>query len=153
VINWGHEKVQPNDILFFPNGYFRVNVADPIKLSLARVEVPDDFPKPSKLIPKRIVWIGGWHRFGNYSMRARLDGDKSTLTVSVFKEREKVGAWDVRNGDAVGATGFRITRIVHPDEETHRIGWLELNPRKPEQSDARADWKWFDDERVGIPPE
>jgi hypothetical protein len=132
VINWGHENVQPNDILFFPNGYFRVNVANPITLFVSRVEVPDDFPKPIKLIPKRIVWIGGWHRFGNYSMHARLDAGKSTPTVSVFKEREKVGAWDVRDGDAVGATGFRITRIVLPDEETRRIGWLELNSHKPE---------------------
>jgi hypothetical protein len=30
AINWGHENVQPNDILFFPNGYFRVDVANPI---------------------------------------------------------------------------------------------------------------------------
>jgi hypothetical protein len=83
--------------------------------------VPDDFPKPSKLIPKRIVWIGGWHRFENYSIHARLGADKSTLTVSVFKERVKVGVWNVRDGDTVGATRLRITRIVHPDEETHRI--------------------------------
>jgi hypothetical protein len=26
---------------------------------------------------------------------------------------------------------------VHPDEETHRIGWLELNTHKPEQADIR----------------
>ena len=90
------------------------------------------FPSPSKLIPNRILWIGGWHRFGNYSMHARFDADRSKLIVFVFNKREKVGDWNVRAGNAVGATGFRVTRLVHPDKDTQRIGWVELNSDKPE---------------------
>ena len=135
VINWGHEAVQPNDVLLFPNGYRRVDVAKPITLSFSRVDAPGHFPKPSGKIPSRIVWIGGWHRFGNYSMHARFDADRSNLTVSVFNKREKIRDWNVRDGDAltVGATSFLVTRIVQPDKETQRIGWVELNTHKPEQ--------------------
>jgi hypothetical protein len=32
----------------------------------------------------------------------------------------------------VGAASFRVTRIVHPDKETQRIGWVELNTHTPE---------------------
>ena len=65
-------------------------------------------------------------------MHAQLDADNSKLTISLFKNREKVGAWIVREGDAVGATGFRVSRIVRPDKEHHRIGWLELSSSSTE---------------------
>ena len=133
VVNWGHENVQPKDVLYFPHGCFRVNVANPTTLSLSRIEDPDGYPKASKLIPKRIIWIGGWHRFGNHSMHVRFDSGRSKLTVSVFNKRMKVGDWNVREGDAVGATGYCISRVVHPDEKTQRIGWVELNAIKPKR--------------------
>ena len=65
-------------------------------------------------------------------MHARFDADRSKLIVFVFNKREKVGDWNVRAANAVGATGFRVTRLVHPNKDTQRIGWVELNSDKPE---------------------